>query len=891
MSPPLSVSPEAAFIAASAASQIVTNDHDSHADAWYDQHGIEPSGETALVSPAALQLVNNFLDQLLFNFLSVARSTSLNSLRPAVSEVLKPKLAKDAVNQADEELREYLGGGDDDDLLQQAVDPGADWDLELVWKRTRLRCMVYSSLGDMEEEDEDYYMEQEHLDGGDDQLGETVSPAVAIFLTSILEFMGEQALIVAGQAAYHRMRVKFAKELKEGARAQSDMADRIVVEELDMERVALDRTLGRLWRAWKKRIRSPTVDSHSFSRPFSRDSNRTMQSGHARQSSAGTESQVAAVPKLPSKLPSKASTATAAAAAAGSAAAAESEESLVEQPEEEYLRAAAIPLPMGDRDIAEILIAGLATYSDDEEDVVPTTGRGKSRRPKSLMIIPVSAMYELPTPTASQPDTPVLPQPRKRSNSLPTPSASPYRSPVAASHPAPTADESEGASETSVPTEATPRASKDGGRSEIKARRRSSRPASIIASAAAARAAGLGRPPQRRVVRDSSDEDSDEDEGDDDFVEEPEFEILTSSRVSISGRSSSPTASEHNRPLSINPSLPMRSGSVHSIRVIDMASPRSPVSRSRGSSVDAQDHNPLPRTTSATRSAMVATPPIVEELRTSDEFGPAPGLRSSVMAKSARGAHPNESISEAEEVAELTATPTTESISTPASEPRSATRYEDLQSQLQTSQHLFGSVVRHSGTPPQSPLSPGSPTSPVQAATTKVTILSSTHPQPTYYDDRPDVPAKQAKVTTPTLPERSASRMPGGSSPTAADSSSFGVISVDRGSVPKASPELPLRSSPGRSREQQQQQQQQQPPPPPPPPAPRQSHAPGSSVSSSSTKYKPIRSSEDGGSMRPEDVARNFEELIHSDQTIQYTLTPESMRDIDVRIGRPAHGI
>ncbi len=274
MSPPLSVSPEAAFIAASAASQIVTNDHDSHADTWFDQHGIEPSGETALVSPAALQLVNNFLDQLLFNFLSISRSTTLTSLRPAVSEVLKPKLAKDAINQADEELREYLGGGDDDDILQQTGEVPSDWDLELVWKRTRLRCMVYSSLGDMEEEDEDYYMEQEHLEGGDEQLGETVSPAVAIFLTSILEFMGEQALIVAGQAAYHRMRVKYEKELREGARNQSDLADRIVVEELDMERVALDRTLGRLWRAWKKRIRSPTLDSHSFQRPFSRDSSR-----------------------------------------------------------------------------------------------------------------------------------------------------------------------------------------------------------------------------------------------------------------------------------------------------------------------------------------------------------------------------------------------------------------------------------------------------------------------------------------------------------------------------------------------------------------------------------------------------------------------------------------
>lgn len=90
MSPPVSISPEAAFIAASAASQIVTNDHDNHANQWYDQHGIEPSGETAMVSVAALQLVNNFLDQLLFGFLSIARSTSLSALRPAVTEVLKP---------------------------------------------------------------------------------------------------------------------------------------------------------------------------------------------------------------------------------------------------------------------------------------------------------------------------------------------------------------------------------------------------------------------------------------------------------------------------------------------------------------------------------------------------------------------------------------------------------------------------------------------------------------------------------------------------------------------------------------------------------------------------------------------------------------------------------
>ena len=290
LSPPTSTSPEPIYIAASAASQIVTNDHDSQSDSWLDEHGIEPSGETALVAPGALKLVNNFLDQILFNFLSLSRSTSIVSLRPAVSEVLKPKLAKAAIGVADGELQEYLGGGEDEELLafHNGLEPSGEWDLELVWKRTRLRCMVYSSLGDMEEEDEDHYTELEQLDGPPGSNNRfsnnpgVVSPAVAIFLTSILEFMGEQVLLVAGQAAYHRLRAKHEREEREGTSTHGDIADRVVVEETDMEKVALDRTLGRLWRGWKKRIRSPTP-SVSIGRSFSLESLRSR--GHSRISS------------------------------------------------------------------------------------------------------------------------------------------------------------------------------------------------------------------------------------------------------------------------------------------------------------------------------------------------------------------------------------------------------------------------------------------------------------------------------------------------------------------------------------------------------------------------------------------------------------------------------
>jgi len=280
LSPPSTASPDPAFVATSAASQIVTNHCDNQVDAWFDQHGIEPSEETALVALPALKLVNRFLDYLLFNFLLVARSSALASLRPAVAEVLEPKLANAAISSADQELNEYLGGGEDVELFafHNGLEPSGDWDLELVWKRTRLRCMVYSSLGDMQEEDEDYYTEQEQLDGPPGLMNRfsnnpgVVSPAVAIFLTSILEFMGEQVLIIAGQAAYHKLKAKYDKKGQDSTSTPANIAERVVVEDIDVEKVALDRTLGRLWRGWGNSFRGDFSDPTETATAMSRDS-------------------------------------------------------------------------------------------------------------------------------------------------------------------------------------------------------------------------------------------------------------------------------------------------------------------------------------------------------------------------------------------------------------------------------------------------------------------------------------------------------------------------------------------------------------------------------------------------------------------------------------------
>lgn len=263
LSSPPSVSPDPAYIAASPASQIVSIDRAYRGRDWLDgeRHGVEV--ENAVLSPGSLSLANAFLDQILFSFLASSRSTSIASLRPAILEVLKPRLGKEAVDGADEELQGYLAGGDAEELLafHSGQEFKGEYNLHLIWRTTRLRCMVYTRLGDMEEVDEEIYLAQEHEGDGQPHLSRdlgSVSPAAAIFLTSILEFLGEHVLLVAGEAAHNRM---LSRQLP------TNDPRTVVVEECDMEKIAFNTTLGRLWRSWRKRARSSSLSSP---RPMSR---------------------------------------------------------------------------------------------------------------------------------------------------------------------------------------------------------------------------------------------------------------------------------------------------------------------------------------------------------------------------------------------------------------------------------------------------------------------------------------------------------------------------------------------------------------------------------------------------------------------------------------------
>ena len=271
---PTNVYPPPAYVAGFGATQAVSErkrrfSDDEDED---DSTTAKPAREDLQFSVASLALLNGFLDQLLYSILLQARSTTLTALRPAVTEVLRSRLASEAIASAEEELSELLAGGEEEEeemnQRQSVSERKRKWDTELVWKRTRLRVMVYIRLGEMEDDDEERYVREDELfQNGDHRFSSSaglVSWAAAIFLTSVLEYVAEQLLQVAAQAA--DIRARRLSRTPRLTRSASDLVtpddgDYLTVEEHDMDRIALHKTAGRLWRTWKKTLRSNAVVS------------------------------------------------------------------------------------------------------------------------------------------------------------------------------------------------------------------------------------------------------------------------------------------------------------------------------------------------------------------------------------------------------------------------------------------------------------------------------------------------------------------------------------------------------------------------------------------------------------------------------------------------------
>lgn len=406
---PTNIRPPPAYIAASVASQTVTDHH----NAQLREEDPDADELNAFFSEQALALLNSFLDHLLFAFLFSARSPSLTAIRPAIADVLKPRLAREATEAADEELEGLLAGEDEEFPSQDTK--GADrWDVEKVWKRTRLRIMVYTRLGELEDEDEEKYVQQERglsMDDDEDEEAGLVSWASAIFLTSVVEYIAEQTLLTAGSAAYARMATK-AKKLAQQVNDPIDLhVERLVIEEPDVEKIALNSALGRLWRTWRKRVRSPLSPMspgrglHSVS-SYSSLHRRKMSHDTMDGSARGDHS------PIPEHIPT------------------------------ETEIAANIPLPEGDNDVNEIEVPGLArTFEPDDRSTGTQTPIPRRQRPSSVIVL-------------AQPDTFRRRSAKVRPVSMPPPPASEFSVPPLFSKRASVATSPDKESETEVSDEA-----------------------------------------------------------------------------------------------------------------------------------------------------------------------------------------------------------------------------------------------------------------------------------------------------------------------------------------------------------------------------------------------------------------------------------------------------
>lgn len=262
-----SAQPFAEYISQANASQIATQVQEPRrlSDPADDHEGVERP--ISVVSAGAIALFNSFLDKLLFDILSSARSTDVAALRQAVLVVLRKSLARDAIAAADENLQDLLALDDDDDQVdadnadaagQHRPDSAVRWNQETTWKRARLRVMMRCEQSDFDIED-DERCAQEILTLPSRNTADSpvkISLSTEIFLAGALDFVAEHFVTLAVPAAIARAR-------RRSQHTKAAMTAHVLVDEPDIEKAILNSPLDRAWRSWRKSLRQRPYSSAS----------------------------------------------------------------------------------------------------------------------------------------------------------------------------------------------------------------------------------------------------------------------------------------------------------------------------------------------------------------------------------------------------------------------------------------------------------------------------------------------------------------------------------------------------------------------------------------------------------------------------------------------------
>ncbi|KAF8524755.1 hypothetical protein JB92DRAFT_3109275 [Gautieria morchelliformis] len=153
------------------------------------------------IKTEALRSVNVLLDELLWLILGCARSFSPDRLRTGLLKVLPTVLGKDALLEAEVELRAYIERNPPASPV--ATDEAAiqKFPLQQAFELLRIKCEAYSSLGDQEEKVEIETALHARITqiSGDATLKLAAVAPAALYLTAILEHVCEHVLSNVGR--------------------------------------------------------------------------------------------------------------------------------------------------------------------------------------------------------------------------------------------------------------------------------------------------------------------------------------------------------------------------------------------------------------------------------------------------------------------------------------------------------------------------------------------------------------------------------------------------------------------------------------------------------------------------------------------------------------------
>lgn len=148
------------------------------------------------ISSEALLAINTFLDEFLYTLIDSARSLDLVRIKLAISQVLPTSLGKNAVQEAELELKTYVENGNSDHTQERTIEINP-FPLQKVFEQFRVKCQYFSTLGERDPNCWDHNSVPD-LYGAE---GIHIAPSLAIYLTAVLEYVGEYILILVAKTS------------------------------------------------------------------------------------------------------------------------------------------------------------------------------------------------------------------------------------------------------------------------------------------------------------------------------------------------------------------------------------------------------------------------------------------------------------------------------------------------------------------------------------------------------------------------------------------------------------------------------------------------------------------------------------------------------------------